>query len=285
MGKRRFLKAFLLLAGFCLAVLGPMPLGAQTLERWFSKPAVSESYESIKAEIMAAAEELRRLSLSEDLLLSRLEEAATKNVSATALLAGISADMDYVRTILEDFKTRNLLLAKEKDAAKAMQNALLIVRAGIEEKELERALDLASSQGELKGRQSAILSRAFAALGVTASAKAVYGLSESSRAILAEYLITSQLTERKFDSVIAEIAERIKKGETAELAVSSLGNNGNAAGKPDNSAPGREKSKGSERPGKETSSGNGQGSNSSQNDSPSTGAGFGLKPAAGKKGN
>ncbi len=294
MGKGRFFGAFLLIACFRFAVIGPMALGAQTVDRWFSKPAASESYGSIKAEIIAAAEELKRLSLSEDILLSRLEEAALKNVSAPALLAGISADMDYVRSIVEDFRTRNLLPAKEKDAAKAVQSALLLVRTGIGETELEAALDLASSQSELKGRQSAIISRAFAALGVTASAKAVYGLSESSRLLLSEYLIASELTERKFDSVMAEIAERIKNGQLADQAVLSLGKNGKAEGGSKESAPGREKSKGTERPGKDTSPGTGEGSgegggsdegsSSSQGGSSSGQAGSGTRPVSGKKG-
>ncbi len=287
MGQGRFLKAFLVLAAIFFAVAGPLPLGAQTLERWFAKPAISESYGSIKAEMMAAANELGRLSLSEDLLLSRLEEAAKKNVSAPVLLTAVRADMDYIRRIVRSLTAKSLFPAKPKDAARAAQNALLLVRAGIGEAELETALDLASSRGDLKGKQSSILSRAFTALGVAASAKAAYGLSENSRFVLAKYLITSELTERKFDSVMTQIAEKIKRGETADLAVSSLENSDNDEDESKKSAPGREKSKGTERPANETGpgtgAGSGEGSASNQGGSSSGQAGSGTKSTPGKK--
>jgi len=217
MSQGRFFKAFLVLTGIFFAVAGPLSLGAQTLERWFANPVISESYGSLKAEILEAANELRQLSLSEDLLLSRLEEAARKTVSAPVLLAGIRADMDYIRRIVRSLTAKRLFPARSKDAVKAVQNALLLVRTGIGEAELETALDLASSRGGLKGKQSSILSRAFTALGVTASAKAAYGLSENSRLVLAKYLITSEMTEQKFDSVIARIAEKNKNGRNGRF--------------------------------------------------------------------
>ena len=285
MSQGRFFKAFLVLTGIFFAVAGPLSLGAQTLERWFANPVISESYGSLKAEILEAANELRQLSLSEDLLLSRLEEAARKTVSAPVLLAGIRADMDYIRRIVRSLTAKRLFPARSKDAVKAVQNALLLVRTGIGEAELETALDLASSRGGLKGKQSSILSRAFTALGVTASAKAAYGLSENSRFVLAKYLITSEMTEQKFDSVIARIAEKIKMGETADLAVSSLENSGNDEDESKKSAPGREKSKGTERPTKETGPGAGAGGGAASNHGGASSgqAGSATKSTPGKK--
>ncbi len=310
MGKRQFFKTFLVLAAIFFTAFTPTSLGAQSVERWFAKPTISESYGNLKLELLAAANELEQLSLSDDLLISRLEEGAGKNVSAPVLLAAINADMDYIRMIVQNLAARNLFPSKRKDALKTVQNSLLLLRTGIGQIELETALDLASSIEGIKGKQSSILSRAFTALGVTASAQAVYGLSEKSRLELVGYLITSEMAERKFDSVMNQIAENIKQGESAEAAVASLEHRGNEEGEPRKSTSGREKSKGSENsavkgnsgPGTGGGSGDGpsnsgqvagsgpgaeagpgQGPASNQGDSSSDGTSPGVKPTTSKK--
>ena len=218
--------------------------------------------------------ELEQLSLSEDLLLSRLEEAAKKNIAAPLLQMAIRTDMDYLRTIVRNLKTRELLPAKEKDSLRAVQNALLLLRTGIGEPEFETALDEASGSATLKGKQSSILSRAFSALGVTASAQAAYGLSESSRQALVRYLITSTLTERKFDSVMPQIAERIRSGESAEMAVLSLGKAGMRETEAEKPWQAREKTKDAGSSANETGTGAGPGGGSG-------GAGPGSGPGPG----
>ena len=302
MGKGRYFKIFLMLAGIFFAAIAPLSLGAQALDRWLAKPGVLESYGSIEAEITAAAKELEQLSLSEELLISRLEEAAKKNVPASALLTALNDDMEYIRTIVRNFTARNLLPARQKDADKAVQQALLLVRTGIGETEFATALDLASSLEDLNGKQSSIISRAFSALGVTASVHAAYGLSEDSRKTLAAYLITSELAERKFDSVMAQLANRIKNGENVEMAVSSLGKSDNAANGSKKPAQGREKAKDSGNSvdnsysvpansgagqnsgsGAGAEAGQGQSPASSQGNSSSGGAGQGAAPTPGRK--
>lgn len=296
MDKRRISKLLVILTGIIIVGAFPMSIYAETVEDWLKKPTIRESYGDIETEIMAAAMELEQLSLSEDLLLSRLQEAAKKNISAPVLIEGIRTDMDYIRTIVRNLKTRELLPTKEKDALKAVQNALLLLRAGIGEPDFKIALDEASGSKKLKGKQSSILSRAFSALGVTASAQAAYGLSESSRQALVRYLIGSELTERKFDSVMAEIAERIKSGESPEIAVLSLGKAGiRETEKP---SQGQEKSKGRENSANETENGPGgigpssgskpeagpgQNPASNQGGSSSNGTSPAFKPTPGKK--
>ena len=284
MSQGRFFKAFLVRTGIFFAGAGPLSLGAQTLERWFANPVISESYGSLKAEILEAANELRQLSLSEDLLLSRLEEAARKTVSAPVLLAGIRADMDYIRRIVRSLTAKRLFPARSKDAVKAVQNALLLVRTGIGEAELETALDLASSRGGLKGKQSSILSRAFTALGVTASAKAAYGLSENSRFVLAKYLITSEMTEQKFEFGDSPDRGKNKNGETADLAVSSLENSGNDEDESKKSAQGGKNRRGrNARLKNGPGAGAGGGAASNQGGASSGQAGSATKSTPGKK--
>ncbi len=302
MKKKRLMTTFLILTGFIAVFLFPQLVFAHDVDSWLANSSTKESYGGLEPEIRAAAEELRQLSLSEDLLLSRLEEGAKKSVPASVLQAGIRTDMEHIRQTVRSLQARNLLPAREKDATQAVAKALLLLRAGIGAGEMEAALNAAVAKAGPKGRQQPTLSRAFSALGAAASAKAAYGLSENSRLTLAKYLITSELAERKFDSAMVDIAERIKGGETAEMAVSTLGKVGvreNADKKP--SQP-KEKSKASGNSANQSDSatgsggasqgsgskagleaGSGQGPASNQGGSLSSGAAQGASPTPGKK--
>ncbi len=304
MKKKRPITTFLILTGFIAVFLCPQLLFAYDVDSWLSKSSTKESYGGLEPEIRAAAAELRQLSLSEDLLLSRLEEGAKKSVPASVLQAGIRTDMEHIRQTVRSLQARNLMPSREKDATQAVEKALLLLRAGIGAGEMEAALDAAVAKAGPKGRQQPALSRAFSALGAVASAKAAYGLSENSRQTLAKYLITSELAERKFDSAIVDIAERIKGGETAEMAVSIMGKAGvreNANEKP--SQP-KERTKSGGNSSNESDSATGSGGSSqssglkagleagpgqspasSQGGSSSSGAAQGATPTPGKKKN
>lgn len=227
MGRRRNFGAILLLgaAAFLMAFV-PASAYAKGIDDWLSKSAVSSSYGSLAAEIRSYAAELRQLNLSENLLLMRLEEAANKKVPPALLQSSLRSDMGFIRIAAQSLKSRSLYPTKERDATKSVEKALLLLRAGIGRAELEAAMDASLAKAGPKGKETAVVSRAYSALATAASAGASYKLSEPSRRALAAYLISSDLSEKKFDSALAELARRVQAGESPDTAAASMARGG-----------------------------------------------------------
>lgn len=221
MGNRQFFKNLMIFGVACLLFAAPAPTHAKGLDDWLAQPS-SAAYRSLAPEIRAFAAELRQLSLSDSLLVMRLEEASNKRASLSALQSSLRTDMELIRLSALSLKSRQLYPSKEKDATKIVEKAMLLLRTGIEKAEFEAAMDAALGKAGPKAKQNAVLSRAFSALAVTAAADAVYSFSDATRHAFISYLILSNLSEKKFDSAVAEIAKRVRSGVPADMAVAAI---------------------------------------------------------------
>jgi hypothetical protein len=206
----------------CLFFAVPGSAHAKGVDDWLAQPSVTAAYGSLAPEIRAYAAELRQLSLSDSLLLMRLEEASNKKASLSALQSSIRTDMELIRLSARSLKSRLLYPTKEKDATRMIEKAILLLRTGIDKEEFEMAIDAALGKAGPKAKPDAVLSRAFSALAVTAAADATYSFSDASRHAFIAYLISSNLSEKKFDSAVADIAKRVRAGVPVDVAVAAI---------------------------------------------------------------
>ena len=250
----------------------PVLAAAQNVTAWFSKPANATAYGSIAAEVESLGASIRAAALSDSLIAKRLEEGAQKHVSSAILLATLKADAERALSVAKALGSRGLISADPKKATFAVEQTTLLLRAGIDETELGATLD--ASVRKL-GRGNAAVSRALAALSVTATAKSKYDLSGNEGIFLAVGLVTSDLSEGKLNSILSSIANLLKSGssvsEALEVAIekTSKGNSAVAkaaaasAEKSDVGKSGNKKSKGNEG----ESGGNGNSGNSNKSNS------------------
>ena len=214
----RAAKAFAVLA---LLFALTASLSAQDLAAWFAKPANQAAYGAIAAEAQTLAVALRAASLSDSLLAARLEEAARKRVPASLLLATLRDDMARYLSVSAALRDHGLLPPDAKKASAMVEQVALLLRGGIDEDQLNAALDASIAKLGAKAANNAAVTRAVAALSVVANAKAQYGLSEESSRLLAVALAESNLSNKKLDSVLDSIATFLAQGGSASEALNS----------------------------------------------------------------
>lgn len=113
-------------------------------------------------------------------------------------------------------KGLRLLPADPKKASAAVEQAALILRAGISERVLQAALAAAADR---LGTGQAAIDRALAALSVAAMIDAEYRLSDAELLALTADLIGSDLSNGKFNSLAASIKSAVKKGLSVSQAI------------------------------------------------------------------
>ena len=202
---------------FVLAL--PALAAAQNVAAWFAKPANTAVYGSIAAEVEALGASIRAASLSDSLIAKRLEEAARKHVAPATLLATLKADTGRALFVAKALGSRGLLSTDPKKSTFAVEQATLLLRAGIDETELGAVLDASVRKS---GRNEAAVSRALAALLVAVTAEATYKLSESESLFLAIGLVTSNLPEGKLDTILASVANLVKNGSSVSDALEAV---------------------------------------------------------------
>jgi hypothetical protein len=205
-----------------LVVLFPFNAAAQDLQAWFNKPANQSAYGSIAAETRILAEAIQKASLSDSLLAARLEEAAKKHIPANLLLATLREDTARYLVVSDALRLRGLLPENEKQATAMVEQAALLLRAGIDRTELDATLDAAVSKLGMKAGGKTAVTRTMAALSVVANARAAYGMSGEESLLLAMALVESDLPDRKLDSVLDSIKKAMAKGATIGDALESV---------------------------------------------------------------
>ena len=216
MKKSRLAKA-LAIALFLLTL--PAALSAQNLAAWFAKPANQAAYGAIAADAEALAVVLRAASLSDSLLSKRLEEAARKQVPANVIMATLAEDVRKYLQVSQSLRLRKLQPTNAEQASTMVAQVSLLIRAGIEGRELDASLDLAVDK---LGAKPAAVSRAVAALSVTAAARAEYKLSVEESLFFTAALVQSNLADRKMNSVLASIKNLIAKGGSTDAALDAV---------------------------------------------------------------
>ena len=219
--KSRKLSLLQYAAATLLLLAVPAAAGAQELAAWFSKPANQGAYGVIAEEARTLSTILRGALLSESLIAARLEEGARKHVPPSIILATLKEDTSRFVAISASLRSRSLLPNDSRKASATVEQINLLLRAGVDEKTLDAALDAALKK--LGGKDSAVpvISRAVAALSVVATARAQYGLSARGCPLIAAALVESDLSDGRLDSVLAALGGAISNGELAGEALSA----------------------------------------------------------------
>lgn len=194
----------------------PALLSAQDLAAWFSKTANQTTYGSIADDVDMLSGALRVSGLSDSLLSQRLEEGARKRVPAAIMLATLREDVERYMLVSGALDTRKLLSPDVKKATATVAQVSLLLRAGTTEMEFEASLDAGIAT---IGVGAPVVTRAIAALTVTATARAEFNLRKEDSASFAAALVRSGLADKNMGSVIATVKKLVAKGESAHAAL------------------------------------------------------------------
>jgi len=241
----------------------PAAASAQAVDAWLAKAANAKTYGALAEDLKEFAAELKMLSLDDKILATRLEEAAKKKVSPKLLLATLEEDMDRYRLAVRELRSRDLLSSNKREATSMVEEAAILLRAGLDQQELGAVLDASLEKLGAKAKQTDVVARAFSALSVVVSVNSKYRLDEDERLLVAESLVASDLSEKKFGSILDSIEDLIDEGasiETAfEEALSTLEKGKNDAAKSEKSNnPEKNDKSDKEPPGQEFDRGNPQ---------------------------
>ncbi len=193
---------------FCLFVLMPIFSFAQSLQQWFSS-ANAYRYISIRPAVEDLAKSVNSIGLDEKLLVVRLEEGAQKQIQPDALLRALQTDVGSMLTFAKALQTRGLFPRDPKKANSMTQQAVLLFRTGIVEKELDAALDASTKK---LGKTDPAVGRALSGLSVVAIAKKEYELEGDDAILLVEALISSGWPNSSFVYVLDELSASKKSG-------------------------------------------------------------------------
>jgi hypothetical protein len=201
--------AFRLSLALLLSAAIPSVVAAQNVAAWFAAPANHAAYGALAAETQQLAAALVQASLSDSLIAERLVEAAKKRVAPATLAATLCEDTQRYLAVAASLRGLSLLPSDPKKASAAVDQAALLLRAGISESVLRATL--AAAAGKL-GANQATIDRALAALSVVAAIEAEYRLSEAEVLALATGLVDCDLSNGKLSSLTAAIKSAVKKG-------------------------------------------------------------------------
>jgi hypothetical protein len=215
-GRSAALAAFRLSLALLLIAAIPSFVAAQNVAAWFAAPANQAAYGALAAEAQQLAAALSQAGLSDSLIADRLVEAAKKRVAPAKLAATLREDTQRYLAVAASLKGLRLLPADPKKASAAVEQAALILRAGISERVLQAALAAAADR---LGTGQAAIDRALAALSVAATIDAEYRLSDAELLALTADLIGSDLSNGKFNSLAASIKSAVKKGLSVSQAI------------------------------------------------------------------
>lgn len=208
--------ALRLAAALLFAAALPSFVAAQNLAAWFAAPANHAAYGALAAEAQRLADALIHAGLSDSLIADRLVEAAKKRVPPATLNATLREDTERYLAVAATLKGLRLLPADPKKASAAVDQATLLLRAGVSESVLRAALSAAA--GKLGANQAAI-DRALAALSVAVTLEAEYRLADDEVLALATGLVDCDLSNGKLNSLVAAIKSAVKKGLSLSQAI------------------------------------------------------------------
>lgn len=185
-----------------LMLSAPSMLFAQEVEAWFKKPANAALYSQIREEAIAMASQMQALGLYDSILASRLEEGSRKKVLPNILQASLQADLQRAIVATSILEENGLFPSDKKKATAVVEQMLILMRVGTSEDEFRLSLKAAIEKTK---KQESALSRAISALSVMAEAQVAYELNAKDRQRLVLALITSDLNEKDFDSILVSM--------------------------------------------------------------------------------
>ena len=191
---------------------------SRTVTEWIARPTNTSTYGSILTDLQNLAASLRAASLPDSLLAARLDEGSKKRIPSAALLRALRDDTSRFLSIASMLRDRGVFPKKPGDGISVVEQTDMLLRAGIGFPELGSALDAAIRK---QGKTPAAVSRTIAVLVVAAKAGAAHSLDENDRMRLASELISGELAEKNFDSLLAKIAERFAAGLSATESLDS----------------------------------------------------------------
>jgi hypothetical protein len=209
-------------AALFLLLALPAAMGAQDLAAWFGKPDNQAGYGNIAGETKALSEALRAASLSDSLIVARLEEGSRKHIAAALVLATLKEDTARFIAISAALRGLSLLPDDSRKASATVEQINLLLRAGIDGKTLDAALDAAKGKFANKAADAAIISRAVASLSVAATARAQYRLDDQDCLLIAVTLVDCDLSDNRLGSIIATLGAVLAKGGSIREALASV---------------------------------------------------------------
>lgn len=207
---------------------------SESLSSWFRKPLNKAQYGTVETDIRALADAVKSASLSESLLVARLQEAAQKRVSPQVLLTALKKDAARYVSLSSALRARDLQPKKNEPAAALVFQFDILLRTGLPEAALPALLDAsakryAQSAQNDTSRKTA-MDGAMAALSTIAFARAKYQMSNQACLSLAAAMSKGNFSETELVAAVESerkaAAERDSVLKTAspakEIPVQSL---------------------------------------------------------------
>jgi hypothetical protein len=199
-----------------------LPVTSQEVAAWFAKQGSKTAYAAISKDVLALAAALKADGLPETLLIARIEEAARKKIAPTTLRATLAEDTRQYLNVADILRDRTLLPKDTRKMASLIEQVSVLLRAGIDEANLEKILDAALAAADPKAKAETALDRTIAALSIVLSGRAANKLTEEESLLLGLTLVESPLSDKQFNAALGTLKSNLAKGQSFTDALSTL---------------------------------------------------------------
>lgn len=211
-----------LLAILAFFYISAIPATSQEVAAWFARQGSKTAYAAISKDILALAAALNADGLPETLLIARIEEAARKKIAPATLRATLAEDTRQYLEVADILRDRKLLPQDSRKMASVIEQVSVLLRAGIDETNLEKMLDAALAVADPKAKADTALDRTIAALSVVLSGRAANKLTEEESLLLGLALVESPLSDKQFNAALGTIRSALAKGSSFSDALSRI---------------------------------------------------------------
>ena len=215
-------KNALLLAILAFFYISVLPATSQEVAAWFAKQGSKTAYAVISNDVLALATALKAEGLPETLLIARIEEAARKKIAPATLRATLAEDTRQYLEVADILRDRKLLPKDTRKMASLLEQVSVLLRAGIDEANLEKILDAALAAADPKAKAETALDRTIAALSVVLSGRAANKLTEEESLLLGLTLVESPLSDKQFNATLGTLKSALAKGSSFSDALTQF---------------------------------------------------------------
>jgi hypothetical protein len=199
-----------------------LPVTSQEVAAWFAKQGSKTAYAVISKDVLALAAALKADGLPETLLIARIEEAARKKIAPAILRTTLAEDTRQYLDVADILRDRTLLPKDARKMASLIEQVSVLLRAGIDEANLEKILDAALAAADPKAKAETALDRTIAALSIVLSGRAANKLTEEESLLLGLALVESPLSDKQFSAALGALKSALAKGTSFSDALTTL---------------------------------------------------------------
>ncbi len=215
-------KSALFLAIYALLFVTVFPATTQEVAAWFTRQGSKTAYAAISKDVLALAAALKADGLPESLLITRIEEAARKKIAPATLRATLAEDTRQYLEVADILRDRKLLPQDSRRMASVIEQVSVLLRAGIDEANLEKMLDAALAVADPKAKAETALDRTIAALSIVLAGQAANKLTEDESLLLGLTLVESPLSDKQFNAALGTLKNALAKGSSFTDALTTL---------------------------------------------------------------